>query len=465
MTSKRIAGRAASLMVLLAGTALAAPAGAETLSDALIAAYTSNPTLEAQRASQMATDEGFRQSLAGWLPSVSVSGSYSTGENRRTTEAPAFVNTSDSSTTVAITAQQNVFTGFRTYYDLRRSYDLIEAGRAQLTNVEQTVLFQAVAAYLDVLRDEQVLSLRENNVTVLTRQLEAANDRFRVGEITKTDTAQAEARLELARANRIQAEAQLTASRAAYARVIGKWPETLEPPPPLPPLPDSEEEALGVALQLSPALSIARETEEASRRSVAIAKGRLLPTVTLQATSRRTDVTNEDSGLLAGETQATDDSITAQLTMPLYQGGANYSSIRESQALNSRDRIRIAEAERNLREDVANAWESLRSARGRIASTSESVRASEIAYEGVQQEALVGSRTTLDVLDAEQELLDTRVALVQARRDEYVAAFNLLAVIGQLTAEDLGLPVEVYDPADYYRAIRFAPAGFLSLFR
>ncbi|MCP5432749.1 MAG: TolC family outer membrane protein [Alphaproteobacteria bacterium] len=453
----------------------AAPAGAESLQDALIAAYTSNPTLEAQRASQMATDEGFRQALAGWLPSVTVGASYTASD---TNVAPAGGSAStftrggaEDSTSVAITGTQNLFTGFRTYYGLRQAQDTIEAGRAQLTGVEQTVLFQTVSSYLDVQRDEQVVALRKNNVDVLSRQLDAANDRFRVGEITRTDVAQAQARLELARSNLIQAEAQLTSSRQAYERVVGRMPETLEPPPALPPLPETEEAATATALDRNPNLVAARETEQASRRQVAISKGVLLPTVSLQARSARSDITesdslNEDPSAVPfrPETQSHSDSLTLQLSMPIYQGGTNYSRIRQSQALNSRDRLRIAETQRSVEESVANAWESLRSARGRIASTSEQVRANEIAYEGVQQEALVGSRTTLDVLDAEQELLDSRVSLVQAKRDEYVAAFNLLSVTGQLTAKDLSLPVDLYDPRENYWAVRFAPAGFFSLF-
>ncbi len=491
-----LAVSAAALMSASPAIAQEAPTGSVTsLQDALIAAYNSNPTLLAERARLRATDETVAQANSGWRPTVTASASYTwadTTGNRTVSQSPTadttlnevttgvdFNNDGDftdsflitpgspggtfetptdetaKTTDLSITATQTVFRGLRTLREVRQAKANVRAGRAQLRATEQDVLLSAVTAYMDVLRDEAVLRLSQNNVQVLTRQLEASRDRFRVGEITRTDVAQAEARLSGAQSNLIASEAQLIASRSAFERVIGTVPGNLQAPPPLPSLPQAESEARENALSRNPQLKAARRAEEASRQGVGVASGALLPTVNVQGRYSESDTTSEGGAdIFTGDRDSQTTSFVATVNVPLYQAGAVYSQVRQAKQLNSEDRLQIAEAERQVIESVAIAWEGLRSASATIESSREQVRANEIAFEGVQQEAQVGSRTTLDVLDAEQELLDSRVTLVRAERDEYVAAFQLLSATGDLTAEDLSLPTQYYDPEEHYDDVK-----------
>ncbi len=451
----------AAVIAVTAGL-LASPASAiSTLEEALVQTYETNPTLLAERAQLRATDEGVAQAASNWRPTVTVTGTFTDTDSRVDTgpgsipNGPSnLISTDRQDYTGTVVATQNVFRGFRSVNEFRQAQANVRAGRAGLHTVEQTVLLSAITAFLDVIRDQAVVDLRHNNVAVLERQLEASQDRFDLGDATRTDVAQSEARLSFAQANLTGAEAQLTASRAAFERVIGSAPNSILAPADLPGIPEAEEEALRLALDSNPALRAAIEAETAARRAVDIAVGGLLP-------SARVDVTlshSEDDDNL--QTQSDSATITGTVTVPLYQSGAEYSAIRQARESSSAARIRIAETERQIREAVAVAWDTLVSTQSVITSSEEQVRANEIAFEGVQQEAQVGSRTQLDVLNAEQELLDSRVALVRAQRDEQVAAYQLVSAIGELTAQDLALPVEYYDPARHYRNTWWLPIGW-----
>ncbi|MEM9750209.1 MAG: TolC family outer membrane protein [Pseudomonadota bacterium] len=424
----------------------AAPAAADTLRDSLIAAYETNPVLKSERANLRATDEQAAQARAQGRIQINASGSYEYADSEFKAGAvpnrPFAIAGEQQEETFSrqITAEQPVFRGFRTLNAKRQADAAIDAGRANLLSVEQQVLLDGVTAYMDVLRDEAVVSLRENNVAVLDRQRQASKDRFEVGEVTRTDVAQAEARLAGAKAELIAARANLQVSRAAFRRVIGNPPGTLSPPPPLPELPETEEAAQAVADQLNPVILTARATEVSSRRAVDVAKGALLPTL-----SARVEWSRAEEQVLANSVSDRT-ALIGQLSVPIFQGGVNHSNVRQAKQQNSRDRMQIVAADRDVEEQVRNAWENLAAARAAILSSKEQVRANEIAFEGVEQEAQVGSRTTLDVLDAEQELLDSRVQLVQVERDEYVAGFALVSAIGGLTAGGLGLDVDLYDP-------------------
>ena len=328
------------------------------------------------------------------------------------------------------------------------------AGREALMSVEQATLFNAVQAYMNVIRDQGVVELNRNNVDVLQRQLEATTDRFRVGELTRTDTAQAEARLSLAKSNLTGAEAQLTASRAFYERVVGQMPGTLEKPPVVAGLPETEEDARSVAEKNNPTLQSARYAEQANREAISVAKGALLPSVDIQAQYQY----GRDPSLTVRDVE--ESSILGVLTIPLYQAGVEYSQVREAKELHNQSRLQVAAAMREVDEAVRNAWNQLRSSRASIVSNQEGVNASEIALEGVRQESEVGARTTLDVLNAEQEYLNARVSLVSAERDLAVAEYGLLAAMGQLTARNLQLPVDYYDPAVNYGEVRNKWIGF-----
>lgn len=426
---------AASAMALLAATA-----SAETLTQALTNAYTTNPQLLSERARLRATDEELNQANAGWRPTVTVNGSAGWSEDYQD-------DISGDSWSADITASQNLFDGGATFARRDIAKAQIRAGRASLRGVEGGVLLGAVTAYMDVVRDLSTVELSKRQVEVLDRERQASQDRFDVGEITRTDVSQAEAALSGARTALIAAQAQLEASRAAYIRVIGKAPKDLQSAPPMPQLPKTLEDAIREAMALNPALVASREVQLASEAGVDLAVSGLLPSVDLQAQYSRGET---NSNALLSTNRTTDaGSIGVGARVPLYQGGAEYSAIRQAKQTNNQNRMLAAQSEREAVEDVTNAWEGFQAARASIQSAQDQVNASEIAYEGVRQEAEVGARTTLDVLNAEQALLNARVALITNQRNEYVAAYGLLAAMGRLTAGDLALPVEVYDPVPH----------------
>ena len=442
---------AAALSALL----LVSPASAESLTDALAAAYQSNPDLLSARAQQRATDEQVPQALSGWLPTVTAQGSYGAARNRyATTSGAALATNHTRPLTGAVTLDQNIFASGRTVASTNAAEYSVAAGRDALLNTEQQTLLNAVTAYMDVIAGESVVELTKNNVDVLTRQLAATKDRFRVGELTRTDVAQSEARLSGSRTALTQAEAQLTAARSAYAKVIGHAPGTLEKPATNNLIPQSEEQAREAAMAANPVIEAARNTEKARRSAVSVAKTALLPSVDVQAQYSYGRETT--TGIHHGD----ETSVVGVLTIPLFQGGAEYSKIREAKELHNQSMIDISVAERAVSESVANAWEAVRSARASIISSEEQVKANEIALEGVKQEEEVGSQTTLDVLNAEQELLNARVTLVSAQRNLAVADYGLLASTGQLTAKSLKLPVKYYDPKDNYDDVHYKFIGY-----
>lgn len=441
-----------NILALLTGVSLGAltlsgPASADSLEEALAAAYASNPTLEASRAALRALDETVSQARGGYRPSVEATGSIARSNTKQNSNFAGQPNVTDETLTSkvgSVALVQPVFRGFRTVNEVSQAKNEVFAGRAELTRTEQDVLLQAATAYMGVIRDEAILELNRNNVQVLNRQLEASQDRFRVGEITRTDVAQSEARLARAISERTRAEAALTASRVAYNRVVGRMPGTLTYPAELPSVPETEAAALEIALAENPTLNAARFNDKAADYAVAAAKGGFMPEVNIRAEYRR----EWDTSVFVDEVERKQ--IVAELRIPIYQAGVQSSAVRQARQLNSQRRLEVIEAERLVTEGVRNAWESLREAQSRILSDESQVRANEIALEGVRQEAAVGSRTTLDVLDAEQELLDSRVSLTAAQHDEAVATYQLLAAIGRLTARDLRLPVTYYDPARNY---------------
>tara|TARA_R110002073_G_scaffold63607_6_gene159344 strand:+ start:1140 stop:2513 length:1374 start_codon:yes stop_codon:yes gene_type:complete len=414
-------------------------AQADTLKEAMTTAYVNNPSLEAARASQRAIDETVNQATSGWRPSIIGTGSIARSDSSRTGVGFLPSNQITKPKSLAISIEQPIFRSFRTVNSTREARKQAEAGRAQLMNTEQQIFMATVASYSDVIRDETVLESTTNNVVALQRQLQASEDRFEVGEITRTDVAQSSARLSRAQSEKINAEAILTASRAAYRRVVGDEPGTLEREIELPPLPASEEAAFDLASRNHPVILAAKASEAAADYAVKKQYGGLGPEVTVGASYSK----NWD-GFIAGDT-ATAKTIQANLRVPLYQAGVQASVVRQAKQRRSQFRMEAIAAAREVEELVRNAWESYREASARITSTESQLDANEIALEGVRQEADVGSRTILDVLDAEQELLDARVNNARAVRDRTVAAYNLLATIGQLNAKDLGLDAEIYD--------------------
>lgn len=437
----------------------ASPTLAESLRSALEAAYLNNPTLRAERAGLRATDEDVSQARAGWRPTVTATGDVGTERTRTTPASVTPANPGGANTTtpagVSIALNQPIFRGFRTVSREKQAIATVEAGRAGLLGVEQSVLLLTVTAYMDVIRDRQIVELRRQNIEVLREQLRAAQARFEVGEVTRTDVAQAQSRLAEAISNLSEAQAQLAASAAAYNRVVGRSPGTLQFPPRINSiLPGNMDQAIAQGEQRNPEVLAAMHVEEASRYGIDVEKGSLFPEVSLQL---RYSWRSEPSASI-DETET--GSIVGQVTVPLYQSGAEYARIRQAQNINNQRRIQIIEARRAARETVVQAWTLLEAARETIQSATEQVSAAELAFEGVQQEAEVGTRTTLDVLDAEQELLNARVLLVTAQRDEIVRSYQLLSAIGRLTARDLELSVPLYDPTEHFERVRRKPFGF-----
>ena len=422
---------------------------AQSLKDALTAAYLNNPTLLGQRARVRAADEQVPQALSNWRPSINLSGSISraiTSNTARTFGGKDQIRTPRGG---ELQISQSLFRGGRTLAATRKAENTVKAERARLAQTEQSVLLQAATAYLNVFREEAVLKLNINNEQVLKRQFEATRDRFEVGEITRTDVHQAEARLAGATADRIDSEGNLETSRAAYRNVVGlPAPRNLTPSAQPPGQPSSQEEANKAAAVNNPGVIAAEFDMKALQDNVDEVRGELLPSLDLNFTVSRDFETASNTNI------SQEESVTASITVPLYQQGEVFSRLREAkQAVAERLRI-IDQARRDAIEDATRTWETLVTARARVKSFKTQIEANVVALEGVEREAQVGSRTVLDVLDAEQELLDSRVAHVRARRDELVTLFELQAAIGKLTAKGLQLKVQAYDPADHYNEVR-----------
>ncbi|MEM0987747.1 MAG: TolC family outer membrane protein [Pseudomonadota bacterium] len=442
-------GAAAIAMSLSAGQ----PAMSESMADAMVMAVQASPELLAGRANVKVLAEQAVQARAGGR--INVSGTVDFTSRFDDLQQWFFP------LSVQLDVTQPLFTGGQVENSTQAATTRISAEQARLIASEQSVLLNTVIAYMDVRSTQTLVSLSRNNVRVIAEQLRAAEERFEVGEVTRTDVAQAEARLAAARSTLAALEGQLDVAREAYKRVVGKYPGQLQPPPPLPDLPETVQQALSITVADDPSLNAARLERKAAGSDVRVAIGALLPQLSLLGQVRRSDadIRGEGFGPFPGaDTEAT---IGLRLTIPFFSGGANYSNIREAQA---QVEARLADIDLALKEAsqrVGIAWADLRVARATIRAGVLEVRAAQIAFEGVQEEAKVGARTTLDVLDAEQELLDARGDLVTARRDEYVAAYSLLFSIGKLTVSHLGLNLgDLVSVASYYDTVKDRNFGY-----
>ncbi|HTV89493.1 MAG TPA: TolC family outer membrane protein, partial [Stellaceae bacterium] len=414
------------------------PAAAQTLTEAFAYAYNNNPQLLAQRASLRATDESVPQALANWRPTVTFNASA--GYNRSAYEQPG-VNTLANLDTgcpglgtgavcstptefstyttrqVELELTQPIYRGGRTEAQTRQAIDTVEAARAQTMATEETVFQAVVQGYLDTVRDQELLEVARNNEEVLRKQLESTRDRFRVGEVTRTDVAQAESSLAQATAQRINAEGTLRVSEAEYTRAVGHPPGRLLQPRARPTLPATLEEALQLAANDNPNVIAAAFTELAARANVALVRGQLLPQLSLVGSLLRSYA----PAVTLNNAREDVASVTLQLTMPLYEGGAIYSQTRQAEQTVGQRQSQVDDARRAAVQTATQNWETLQAARAAIASFGTAVRAAQIALEGTQQEALVGTRTVLDVLIAEQQLFTTQSQLVTSEHDAALA--------------------------------------------
>ncbi len=426
--------RFAQMTGLAALFVLASPAVvAETLQDALAAAYLNNPDLDAQRDNTAIAGERINQARALRRPSVDVFGSYvyeSIDSNR-----PIAINLGNRPVASAqIETRLPLYTGGRLSAGVRQAEAGSLAAEAQYQSAAQSLMLDTVTAYVDILRDQQIISIRENSLNLLDGQLTASQDRFEVGDVTRTDVALSEARLEGGRAQLAAAEAQLEGSRAIYTLLTGLEAGDLQPVPPLPELPATHDDALAAALSGNPDIDAARHAELAAREGVSVARGALRPEISAIAQAGVQEYHTDgftDTSVVAG----------AQARIPLFAGGRNSSALREAKLNRSQAQARITLVERAIRANVARAWYGLEATQRSVEASRRQVEAAEIAFEGAQEELSVGFRTTLDVLDQEQQLLEARLAKATSERDRYVAAHQLLAAMGQLSPERMGLGV------------------------
>ncbi len=427
--------------------AVAPQASAETMAQALASAYADNPTINAARAQTRSDDENVPIARSGRLPSAYIT-NQSTWATTDVTPATRSATTFDNN--VALTVTQNIFTGFRVTNAIRQSESGVLASRELLRNTGQNVLFDAAQAYMDVIRDTAILDIRRRNVLFLDEQVRASNERFNVGENTRTDVSQARAASAQARAAVSLAIANLAISRATYRQVIGHEPNSLTDGFPYGKLvPKGIEKAVAVGEDDHPVILAAIHQADAQAFAVKQIEGELLPSASIEGSVGRSDSAFYDTG-----PDPNSASVVARVSIPLFPTGAVYPRIRQAKELYGQQKIQIDVARDQVRAAVVSAWAQVQAAEGAITAAQEGVEAADIALSGVQEEQKVGQRTTLDVLDAQQVLLSSRETLVVARRDRVVASFSLLSAMGRLTAEALALPTAAYDPTTHYRSVR-----------
>jgi outer membrane protein len=457
-------------LLAVVGTAAAAigygtTASADTLEWALVQAYQNNPSLNAQRGALRAIDENVPQALSGYRPKLSVTaagGFNYFNQVNKTINQQSFPNQPIYSSIAedlptrqfGATATQTLFNGFQTANRTRQAESQVMGARETLRVTEQQVLLDAATAYMNLLRDQAILDLNRRNVEVLTEQLKQTRDRFNVGEVTRTDVAQAESRLAAGRSQLLLAQSNYITSQANYRRVIGVNPGRLDPGTPVDRLsPAILSRAITEGETQSPSVLAAAYGVDVAELAVKISEGALYPNLGLTAAYTQNYQT------LPQELRTANVSILGQLTVPLYQGGAEYSAIRQNKETVGQQRLNLDVNRDQARATVVQSWGQLDAAKAQIEATTAQVNAAEIALNGVREEARVGQRTTLDVLNAQQELVNARVALVTAQHDRIVASYTLLAAVGGLSMQRLGLNVMVYDPQVHYQQVRDAWIG------
>ncbi len=432
--------------VVLFGFAGGELASAESLTDALSGAYQGNPTLRAERARLRATDEQVPQALSGWRPTITANGTQS----RNWSDTPQSNANHFGATNLSISLTQPLFRGFKTVEGTKVAEANVKSERQQLLSVEQTVLFNAVQAYMNVVRDRQILALRQKNVGFLKQQLNASNARFNAGELTRTDVAQSRSSLSGSQASVAIATSNLKASEANYLTIVGRAPGKLTTARAAK-RPSSLDAALNIAQETNPSILAAAQLEDAAEHNINVIQGDLLPTLSLQAQAAYNY--NTTKVYAGGANSQESASVQGVLSVPIYEAGRVYSGVRQAQQTASQNRIQVIGAVRVVRENVTVAWNNLLASNQSLSSVGDQLSAANLALDGVRQEYLVGSRTTIDVLNAQQSLLTAQISRVNAQHDLIVASYQLQQAMGHLTAQHLGLG-GLYDPTANYKAVR-----------
>lgn len=444
--------RRMAMAALLANATLCGSAGADDLNSALVAAYRVNPEIKAERARQASTDEQVAQALSGFRPSANAT--YLHGRQRTDLNDNGW--NYGSNDVKSLRVAQPLFRGGGTFSSYNSAKQRVLAGRNQLYAREQRVLLDAVTAYMDVVAATSILQLARENEEALSQQLTAANERFEVGEVTRTDVAQSQSRLAVAHAQVVAAEGRLISAIADYERIIGYKPEgLLEKPLQLPELPVNLQEAMRQALETNPDLLSAVHAAKSSHYDVWTNTSAILPRVDLVGT-----VSRQNGAGAFGTDSFDQDQVALEVSIPIYQAGTEYSRVREAKALNRQRSYAVTDTRLSTDQQVARAWEQLETASAIMTTREQQIGAAEAALEGVRQEQQYGARTVLDVLDAEQELFNAQTNFEQSQRDRVVAAYGLLFAVGKLTPSYLHLAVEQYDPVENYEDIKWLPLGF-----
>lgn len=430
---------------LLSGTVLAGnPAWAETLTGALAKAYQNNAALNSSRAGVRITDEGVSIAKSGYRPTITGTGSFGRSRSGQT-------NLTTTAGSVGIELNQTLFDGFQTKNNVAAAEAQVYAQRENLRNDELNRLFDAVSAYMDVYQNRQIAVLREQNLAALNEQVRAARARLDVGEGTRTDVAQAEASRSTAIAELNQARADVKSAEAVYRQIVGVSPGRLQAAnAPSRLLPRSIDQAYQVSAASHPAILATKYAVDAAGFNVKAREGALLPTLGLNASASHTETFAGESGNGDGHSA----SVGLQLSVPIYSGGRTSAQVRQSKEQLGQARIEVDVARDSVRAAVASAWSQLESARASVEANREGVRAARLALEGVVEERKVGQRTTLDVLNQQNELVAVQIALVQAERNVVVASYALLQAVGRLTAGHLGLQVAEHKPEEHYEAVK-----------
>ena len=448
---------AAATAVLLMAYMGPSAALADTIEAALVRAYQTNPQLNAQRALVRSTDENVPQALSGYRPKVALTASAGyqyTDVNTTAGGSPtAIVRTeihgANAPRSAGLTVSQTLFNGQQTANKTRAAESQVSGAREALRVLEQTVLLAAATIYMDYLRDSAIVEVQKSNVRVLEQTLKQTRDRFNVGEVTRTDVAQSEAQLAAGNTQLLAAEATLTTTRANFRRIIGNEPEQLAPGSPVDRfLPGTLPGAVELSLIENPNVTAAMFGIDVNFLQVKVNEGALLPTVTLQASVQQS---YEQTMTIFRSFGA---SAIAQLAVPIYNGGGEYSLIRQSKENLAQQRLNLEQVRDQTRANTVTAWGQLVAGKAQVASAQAQVTASEIALNGVREEAKAGQRTTLDVLNAQQALVNARVALVTAQHDRVVASYAVLTAVGRLSPQVLNLATTVYDPSVHYHQVR-----------
>ncbi len=430
---------------LMLATAISSNAYAQNIFEALSQAYETNPTLQAQRAYLRAIDENVAIAKSGYRPTVSLNGTYA---DNNTDVKNSVGNPDGDRYSYSAKISQPLFNGLQTINSVKSADSMVLSEQNNLYNVEQTVFIDASTAYLDVVQNKAIVDLQKNNEKLLKKRLDETVQRFNVGEVTRTDVSQARARYARAKADRISSEGTLEASKAVYAKIIGVAPVDVKAPEGEIDkfLPKTPEEALEYAKAHNYSIRQAKNYFDSKDYDVKTNTGALLPQVSLDGVASRTRNYTDN---ISGVKEQDDLEWSVNMSIPLYEGGETRAKIRQSKYQKWQAQEQVLEAERLVTSNVTSAWEYMVANKAMITSIKEQVRANEIALDGVQKEEALGNRTILDVLDAYQELLNSNVEEVKARRNYYVSAMTLLQAMGRLTARDLGLNVELYNAEKY----------------